>query len=187
MDSDLKNFTNILLVKNMKFFISLFFILLIFSACSQEISTNLELENSSCYTTQTIIVNGNSMYPMIQSGQELTHKVGFYKCNEILIGDVITYNFSGNKNLLLKQIKAVPNDKFDYANNTVLINSVPLKNSQNQTYNLDSEMLSLYAKTYPIIPENTYLILGDNIKGSTDSSKFGLISKQQIIGKVEIN
>jgi type IV secretory pathway protease TraF len=47
-------------------------------------------------------------------------------------------------------------------------------------------MLSLYEKDYKgIIPQNTYLILGDQPSGSVDSSVFGLVDKSDILGKAE--
>ena len=47
-------------------------------------------------------------------------------------------------------------------------------------------MLSLYERDYQgKIPEDAYLVLGDNINGSLDSRNFGLIGKQDILGKVE--
>jgi type IV secretory pathway protease TraF len=48
-------------------------------------------------------------------------------------------------------------------------------------------MLSLYEKDYKgVIPENAYLLLGNLIFGSLDSTHFGLIDKSGIVAKVEI-
>jgi type IV secretory pathway protease TraF len=48
-------------------------------------------------------------------------------------------------------------------------------------------MLSLYERDYKgIIPENAYLLLGNNISNSIDSTVFGLVDKSGIIAKVEI-
>jgi type IV secretory pathway protease TraF len=47
-------------------------------------------------------------------------------------------------------------------------------------------MLSLYEDDCSEgIPQNTYLILGNLTSGSLDSSRFGLIDKSDILGKVE--
>ena len=43
-------------------------------------------------------------------------------------------------------------------------------------------ILELYTQNYPVLPEDTYLILGDKITGSLDSTSFGLIHKDDILG-----
>jgi len=45
-------------------------------------------------------------------------------------------------------------------------------------------MLKLYVKSYPVLPDNTYLILGNKVSGSSDSTRFGLIDKSDIVGKI---
>lgn len=45
-------------------------------------------------------------------------------------------------------------------------------------------MLELYARSYPVIPQDAYMILGNQIEGTLDSSRFGLVAKQDIVGKV---
>jgi type IV secretory pathway protease TraF len=48
-------------------------------------------------------------------------------------------------------------------------------------------MLSLYEKDYKgVIPKNAYLLLGNRISGSVDSTTFGLVEKSDIIAKVEL-
>jgi len=63
-----------------------------------------------------------------------------------------------------------------------------LKNSNNQDYCLSEQshkMLALYENDYKgVIPGDSYLILGNLPEGSLDSSRFGLISKLDISGKV---
>jgi len=49
-------------------------------------------------------------------------------------------------------------------------------------------MLSLYEKDYHgVIPENTYLLLGEVTSGSLDSTRFGLIDKSSVLGKIEMS
>lgn len=150
---------------------------------SKDLNLNTTKRNEICYNERIVKVDGSSMVPRINNADKILHLVGYYNCNKIQRNDIITYNFTGNENLLLKQIKAIPGDKFEYYNDTIFINSKILKNSVNISYKISSKMLELYSKSYPILPENTYLILGDNPSGTLDSSKFGLIDKSQIIGK----
>jgi len=193
-------------MKQLKFFF-LFVLLLTFLGCSNNIdNSNLNTKTNSqndlivenivknteqnvsneviCFINQIVIVNGNSMSPLIKDGDELMYLKGYYDCNEVKRGDVVILNQSGNENFIIKQIVGIPKDTFEYKNKLIYINGIELKNSQNISYSIDSKMLRLYANSYPILPENTYLILGDNPYGTFDSSKFGLVSKQEIVGKV---
>ena len=136
---------------------------------------------------QTVIVNGNSMSPMIDSGDELKYISNYYVNNDIQRDDVVLYNFTRNINLIIKRVKGIPGDSFEYGDNNIYINGQILKNSQNISYFINSNMLELYANSYPVLPKDTYLILGDTPRGSKDSSVFGLVNKNEIVGKVIIN
>lgn len=150
--------------------------------------------SGNCITkTEKYLVRGNSLSGLIEPNQTIRIIFGFYDCNEIKRGDVVAHNYAGNPELIIKIAKGIPGDKFNLQKTTdgwhILINAEILKNSQNQPYILNEngyKMLSLYEVDYMgIIPANTYLILGNLISGSVDSSRFGLINKQGILGKVE--
>lgn len=137
------------------------------------------------------LVRGNSLSGLIEDGTSVKILFGFYDCNEVMAGDIIVYNYSGDPEPLIKIIKAVPGDKFQLKQSpdgwNILVNGETLKNSRNEVYELDERgyrMLSLYENDYKgIIPTNAYLILGNLSNGSLDSSHFGLIDKSDILGK----
>ncbi len=140
------------------------------------------------------IVRGSSLEPLVKNGEIIEVLFGYYNCYPIKRNDIILYSYYGNKNPIIKIVKGIPGDKFSLkkTNNRwyILINGEILKNSQNQPYILDErgyKILSLYEKDYKgIIPEDTYLILGNLFQGSLDSSYFGLVGKKDILGKVRI-
>ncbi|MFA5442008.1 MAG: S26 family signal peptidase [Candidatus Paceibacterota bacterium] len=72
----------------------------------------------------------------------------------------------------------------------MIVNNKIVKNSEGKPYLISGnayKMLSLYEKDYKgVIPENAYLLLGNLIFGSLDSTHFGLIDKSGIVAKVEI-
>lgn len=50
---------------------------------------------------------------------------------------------------------------------------------------MKDKLLQLYENSFKgIIPENTYIILGNQPEGTLDSTRFGLVDKSGIIGKV---
>ena len=144
--------------------------------------------------TKEVTVDGTSMFPFINSGDKVTAIYDYYNCHDVLRNDVVLYDYSGNKNLLIKFVKAVPGDTWSLkkVNNEyeIVVNGISLLNHENIPYSLTEnsiKMIELYIKDYPVIPENTYLLLGDKTSGSMDSTKFGLVNKKQIMAKVEIN
>ena len=141
--------------------------------------------NFDCLVTnENVKVHGTSMEPMIKDGRELKFMRKYYECNEPQRNDIVLYNYAGSKDPLIKRVVGIPGDTFSYVDNKIIINGVEMTNSEGKPYVVESQRLTLYTTSYPTIPENAYLILGDNPTGSTDSSVFGLVSKNDILGKV---
>ncbi len=148
---------------------------------------------NNCYKTENRIVHGDSLSGLIEPNATVKILFGYYNCNEIKRGDIIAYNFSGDKNPIIKIVKGLPDDKFHIQETNgvwnILINSETVKNSKGEPYSLSegvSKMLLLYERDYKgIIPADAYLILGNLVSGSLDSTRFGLIGKNDILGKVE--
>lgn len=142
---------------------------------------------------QPLKVNGGSLSGFIEDGAEIKALMNYYVCNPVERGDIVLYGHSGNKNPLIKVVKGIPGDKFQLKKTSagcwnILINGEISKNFQNEPYCFgDSgyKMLSLYEKDYEgVIPPNAYLIFGNLVGGSLDSSRFGLIGKNDLLGKV---
>jgi signal peptidase I len=171
-------------------FIAGFFILIItFFPLKRK---NNVAENLNCISNvEERIVHGNSLVGLIESGEKVKILFGYYDCNGVKRNDLIVYSYGGNENLLIKIVKGLPGDKFSLQKTEggwhILINGKVLKNSENKPYLLDERsyrMLSLYERDYKgVIPENAYLILGNLVSGTLDSTSFGLVGKQDILGK----
>jgi signal peptidase I len=160
----------------------------------------LELNNSNSNQSSTNcqirkiseIVRGNSMSGILENGQEITVLEGYYKCHEVQRNDIVVYNYAGGNNHLVKIVKAIPKDswylKMTDSGYEIIVNQKPLKTSSGEVYKIppsNVSMLKLYTNNYPTIPENTYLLMGNLPYGTLDSTRFGLVNKADIIGKVE--
>lgn len=146
----------------------------------------------SCVATEEEkIVRGNSLEPIFKDGQAIKVLSGYYNCNEVKRGDIIVYNYAGN-NPIIKIVKGVPGDTFSLKKEEdhwlLVINGEISKNSENEPYKLGAstnKLLSLYVRDYKgVIPGNAYIILGNILNGSVDSTRFGLVDKSDILGKV---
>lgn len=139
-------------------------------------------------------VRGSSLAPLINQGETIKLLKGYYNCHPVEREDIIAYKYAGNDAPIIKLVKAVPGDKWHLKKNEqqnsyqIIVNGKPLKNSEGKYYGIPESkirMLKLYVQDYPVLPENTYLILGNQISGSLDATRFGLIDKSDILGKVE--
>jgi len=152
-------------------------------------------EIQDCFVeTEEMTVRGSSLDPFIKPEQIIKALFGYYDCNEVKRGDIVLFNYAGNKNFVIKIVKGISGNKFELRKAesgwNILINNQIVKNSEDKPYLISGnayKMLSLYEKDYKgIIPENAYLLLGNQVSGSADSTTFGLIDKSGIVAKVEI-
>lgn len=133
-------------------------------------------------------VNGDSMEPLIEEGNEIYLLKEFYECNPVKKRDIIAYDFKGNNNPLIKRVLVVGGDKLEFIGNKLNVNNEILKNSNNEIYIFSEQeikMISFYIEEGKLI-EDSYLIFGDNTKSSLDSKTFGAVSSEDFIGKFEI-
>ncbi len=138
-------------------------------------------------------VSGESLLDILRDGQKIKVLAGYYACNNVGRGDIVVHRYAGNINPIVKAARGIPYDKFDLAKGengkwNILVNGSPLKNSKGIQYAIGDNayrMLSLYVSSYNgVIPPGTALILGENPGGSLDSTRFGLVDKSDLIGKV---
>ncbi len=164
------------------------------SPVKQPFHENPSVFNGQCpIEIEERIVRGGSLQGLIEDGQTVKVLFGYYNCHKIERGDVVLYDFAGNKEPVIKIVKGIEGDSFHLVKVDggyhILINGEIIKNAQGEPYLIDQsgyKMLSLYEKDYSgIIPKDAYLILGNLTYGSLDSTRFGLIDKSDILGKVE--
>lgn len=163
----------------------------IVSGCSEEKKEITALSTTSQPviiedTCRTEIIESDvrwtSMVPIYQDGDVIKYSSWYYHCYDVIRDDIVIFNTAGR--LIIKRVVWIPWDHWKYDSGTIIMNNLPLKNTVWEIYHIESKMLDMYANSYPTIPNNTYMLLGNNRDGTLDSSKFWLIAKQDIIGKV---
>ncbi len=131
-----------------------------------------------------VIVSGDSMVPTLKDKQLLLLNKVNYHINDIERFDIVVIKLDNKE--LIKRVVGLPGEDILYRNNTLYVDGHELEND----YNFETDDFSL--KTIcncPRIPENQYLVLGDNREVSADSrsSLIGLIDKEDIKGSVEVS
>ena len=82
---------------------------------------------------------------------------------------------------MIKRVVGLPGDYIEYKDNYLYVNGVKYKESF--INDVITEDFNLKELGYDKIPDGMYLVLGDNRENSRDSRNYGLIKKDQIIGK----
>ncbi len=134
------------------------------------------------YLVTPVIVSGDSMVPTLEDKQLLLLSKINYRFGDIKRFDVVVINME--KKEIIKRVIGLPGEEVVYRNNKLYIDGHELEND----YNFDTDDFSL--KTIcncSKIPEDKYLVLGDNRSISADSRIIGLIDRKDIEGKVNIS
>lgn len=158
-------------------------------------STFWYLQQPSCpVIRQPAVIYGGSLQPLLKDGTHITLLRGYYDCHEVGRGDLAAFKWAGSGNPLVKIVAAIPGDAWALDPQPralwhIVVNGKTLRNSAGQPYQLtapEKAFLDLYMNDYKgVVPENTYLMLGDAVEGSSDSRRFGLVNKTDVIGKVD--
>lgn len=129
------------------------------------------------------------MLPAFTNGEFLIVK----KTQQVRRFDTIIFQ-SSKPNKQIRRIIGLPKEQVTFIKDTLYIDGKPLDekfivDEVNQTqrdggiYTKDFSLIDINQLT--TIPDNYYLVLGDNRPYATDSRHYGLIEKDQIIGVVE--
>lgn len=94
--------------------------------------------------------------------------------------EIVVFNYNGER--LIKRIIGLPGEVVSYKNNKLYINGNEIEDNYGLGYTEDFELKDLNLTK---IPDNEYLVMGDNRNDSLDSRYFGTISKDKILGSVK--
>lgn len=134
------------------------------------------------YVVSITQVVGNSMSPTLKSNELLILNKLKYRIFDVKRGDIISLKYADTK-YLIKRVIGLPGDVVEIKDSILYINNQVYKEEYISS-ELKYKDFSLEDIGYNKIPENMYLVLGDNRVDSLDSREIGLIKKEDIIGKI---
>ena len=128
-------------------------------------------------------VVGPSMSPTLENGDVLILDKATYRFFDVKKGDVIAL-YSSKSKYLIKRVVGMPGEYIEFKNNQLYVNNILME--EEYLNGVVTNDFSIRELGYEIIPEDMYLVLGDNRGDSLDSRdpEIGLIKKSDILGKV---
>ena len=143
--------------------------------------------------TEQKIINGPSLAPIFQNGQRVSMVHFNPECYRLQHEDIIVYKYPWRNHPLIKIIKGLPGDRLflkpaDKSKTKwcLVINHKIVKNSERVPYSIGLRGYHRLKRFEGVIPQGQYLILGNLPKGSLDSTAFGLIKEENILGIVSL-
>lgn len=130
-------------------------------------------------------IDGISMYPYLQNNDFiLVYKLQYISKNPQR-GDVVVFKHSETQDYI-KRVIALPNETVTIQNGKVLINNVELYEPYlDSTVRTQPESTIREGVPYKV-PENQFVLMGDNRQYSTDSRDFGAVPKEYIEGRAVV-
>jgi signal peptidase I len=134
---------------------------------------------------QNFNVDGMSMEPNLHNQELILVDKWSYLFRTPARGDVIVFIAPPNpQEDFVKRVIGLPGDVVTIQGTTVIVNGKVLTEKyvrpQNNLHN------PFPSFTNRIVPPNTYLVLGDNRDGSSDSRDWGCVPQQNIIGRAAL-
>lgn len=129
------------------------------------------------YLFVPIMVSGNSMVPTLNNGDVMILNKFSYLVNDIERFDIVVVDYENE--YIIKRVIGLPGDYVEYKNDILYVNGKIIEEVYDREYTQDFNLNDLNIEK---IPNNYYLVLGDNRPISKDSRKIGLIDKKNIKG-----
>ena len=126
-------------------------------------------------------IMGPSMNKTLTEGDIVVVNKFVYNFNKINHNEVVV--LKSKEKTFVKRIIGLPGEHIEYKNNILYVDGKAYKEEFTSS---DTNDFKLEDLGYDKIPNDMYLVLGDNRSNSEDGRDFGLIKKKDIIGKASI-
>jgi len=145
----------------------------------------LAYDDSCIEEVHEVTLVGGSMQPLIMDGDKLTLLVGYYDCNPLERGQIVSYEYADRDAPIAKMLSVLGGDSLRFDENHLFVNDELLSNSNGEAYIFSEnsqKLISLYVKDGILIEEGQ-LIFGQGVLTGLDSRRFGAVSADDFLGR----
>ncbi|WP_112180696.1 MULTISPECIES: signal peptidase I [Paraliobacillus] len=131
----------------------------------------------SSFIFSTSIIEGDSMHPTLENGEQIIYNKAAYLFTEPERGDVVIIDYPLQD--YIKRIIGLPNETIEIRDEKLYINDVLYQ----QTFLTDAKSFTTEDFGPVTIPDESYFVMGDNRQLSKDSRNgLGFVKRNEIIG-----
>jgi signal peptidase I len=153
------------------------------------------------FVAEARFIPSGSMLPTLQIDDRLIIDKISYRFASPVRGDIVVFNPTAQlekekyKDAFIKRVIGLPGDRIDVKSGKVYINGKILSEKYldeapgqdwSTTDKLSSGDHPIEWPTNGLVPEGSYLVLGDNRNNSYDSHYWGFVPKDRIVGKATL-
>lgn len=128
-----------------------------------------------------IKVNGESMYPTLEEKDIMILNKTAYYFNDPKRFDIVVVDIKDE--YLIKRVIGLPGEHIEYIDNTLYVNGKKVAENFKHGKTDDFNIEELGRDT---VPENSYLVMGDNRENSLDSRELGFMKEEQLLGRTSL-
>lgn len=135
------------------------------------------------FVGQPLEITGDSMHPTLYNKEQIVAEKISGRLADVERGDIVVFKHPDRPDvLIIKRVVGLPGEQFELVGGNVYINDKRLTEAYiHGEETLGSE--SIHTNVNIIIPENEYVLLGDNRPASKDSRAWGTVNGDNIVGK----
>ncbi|MBI2443469.1 MAG: signal peptidase I [Candidatus Levybacteria bacterium] len=130
-------------------------------------------------------VSGESMFPTFKNGEFILTNLVTLRFNDLKKGDVVVFQAPTDHDKdYIKRVIGVPGDTVEVRSGLVYVNGQQLDESQYLGNDVRTSAGAFLRDGQPVrVPDDSYIVMGDNRPHSSDSREWGFLKKDELIGK----
>lgn len=138
------------------------------------------------YVAEPFVVSGEAMAPNFHNDSRIIINKIFYKSHLPMRGDVVIVRYPlDTSRFFLTRLIGVPGDKITLRDGKVYITNAENPNGYILSEPYETQVTLVTGKFQDVVlKDSEYFVMGDNRAGSSDSRSWGVLPRNNIVGKV---